>query len=124
MINCFCGKTVDFENCCQPLLQDHIQAISAEQLMRSRYSAYCVANATYLINTTHQSTRKFHNRNEILNWATTNRWLKLEILSTTETTVEFKAQYQDENRRTQIHHEKSTFIFENGQWYYVDGVFY
>lgn len=124
MTNCFCGKNTEFENCCQPLLENRHKATTAEQLMRSRYAAYCVANANYLIATTHQSERKHHNETDILDWAQSNSWIKLEVIASTETSVEFKAHFRDENQRIQIHHEKSTFVFENGQWYYVDGVFY
>ena len=38
--------------------------------------------------------------------------------------VEFKAYYLDENKTSQIHHEKSTFIYFQNNWYYVDGKFY
>lgn len=51
-------------------------------------------------------------------------YLKLEIITSTENTVEFKSYYLDESMKAQIHHEKSTFIFENGNWFYVDGIFF
>ena len=50
--------------------------------------------------------------------------LKLEIIAANETTVEFKAFYLDENLKAPIHHEKSTFVFEEGRWFYVDGIFF
>lgn len=92
--------------------------------MRSRYSAYVLQKADYLIQTTHISKRKLYNKNEILLWAKANTWLKLEIVHAEENQVEFMAYYFDENLVGQIHHEKSTFKQEKGVWYYVDGVFY
>ena len=124
MKNCFCGNSATFNECCKPLLDHSHQATSAEQLMRSRYSAYCISNSTYLLATTHQSVRNQHSENDILAWAKANKWSKLEIISTSENLVEFKAYYVDQFKNTQIHHEKSTFIFENRNWFYVDGVFY
>lgn len=124
MTNCYCGTFLSFENCCQPIINEVQKATTPEQLMRSRYSAYCIHNADYLVKTTHSSTRKFHQIADILQWSEANHWLKLEIISTTGTTVEFKAYYLDVNLKRTIHHEKSTFLFENGKWFYVDGIFY
>ena len=47
--------------------------------------------------------------------------VKLEVFTVTETTVTFKAYFLDENLKTQVHYEHSTFKFENGNWFYVDG---
>lgn len=122
--NCYCGNLLAFENCCQPIIYGSKKATSAEELMRSRYSAYCTQEADYLVNTTHLSTRKFHKKAAILDWSQSNNWLKLEIIAVSEITVEFKAFYLDENGKVQMHHEKSTFVFENGSWFYVDGIFF
>lgn len=124
MQQCYCGSKLSFENCCQPVIAGIQNAVVAEQLMRSRYSAYCVQAADYLVATTHASTRKFHKKAAILEWSKSNSWLKLEIISSTENTVEFKAFYLDESLKAQTHHEKSTFVCENGSWFYVDGVFF
>ncbi|WP_395048050.1 YchJ family protein [Flavobacterium sp.] len=100
---------------------DTQKAPTAESLMRSRYSAYCVQNIDYILATTHISTRKFHDKEETLAFASQNKWIKLEIVNATETMVEFKAFYIDSNLKSQIHHEKSTFQKEEGSWFYVDG---
>lgn len=96
--------------------------------MRSRYSAYAVAAVEYLLKTTHSSTRKFHDRQAIEQWAKNSRWQKLEIISTSkgtradrEGTVEFKAYYLDAENRPQMHHEQSNFRRELGKWFFVDG---
>lgn len=91
--------------------------------MKSRYSAYATHQADYLWNTTHESQRKYYSKADILLWATANDWQKLEIISATENTVEFKAFFLDEKKQNQIHHECSTFKQENGSWFYVDGKF-
>lgn len=123
MTNCFCGASVSFENCCEPYIKGSKNAPTAETLMRSRYSAFATGAADYLMNTTHSSKRKLHNKSEILAWSQFNQWLRLEILAVTETTVTFNAYYLDENLKAQIHYEHSTFKLENGKWFYVDGVY-
>lgn len=122
--NCYCGLNQTFENCCEPFLKRVKNAPTAEKLMRSRYCAYVVGNADYLLETTHKSTRKYHFKSDVLEWSKSNKWVKLEIIISSETIVEFKAYFLDFNFRPQIHHEKSTFKFENEKWYYVDGIFY
>ena len=123
-IECYCCSTKQFEDCCEPIIKDSEKATTAEALMRSRYSAYASHQADYLVATTHISQRKHYPKTEILNWATTNKWLKLEIVKTTENTVEFKAYFSDNTLQNHIHHELSTFVFENGSWFYVDGQFF
>jgi SEC-C motif-containing protein len=91
--------------------------------MRSRYSSFATGAADYLVNTTHISKRRFHNKKDILDWSQANKWLKLEVLASTENTVTFKAYYLDENLKAQVHYEHSTFKLENGIWFYVDGEF-
>jgi SEC-C motif domain protein len=121
MTNCFCGTTNSFQNCCEPYLKGMAHVATAEKLMRSRYSAFATGAADYLVNTTHISKRRFHNKKDILAWSQSNTWLKLEVLDRTENTVTFRAYYLDENLKAQIHYEHATFKLENGKWFYVDG---
>jgi len=120
---CFCDTGLLFEDCCGLYLQNNQKVPTALALMRSRYSAYATHNGDYLLKTTHISERKYYSKAEILKWATANTWQKLEILSFTENTVEFKAYFLDSNQKLQVHYEFSTFKFENDAWYYVDGKF-
>lgn len=122
---CYCGTSKAFKECCEIYINGIQNAPTAEALMRSRYAAYASHNADYLVATTHISQREHHSKKDILDWATANNWLRLEILKTTENTVEFKAYYLNkEQQQSYIHHEKSTFIFENESWFYVDGTFH
>ena len=121
---CYCGSDVLFSSCCEIYIKGIEKAPTAEKLMRSRFSAYATQSVDYLINTTHISTRKIHKRSEILIWAKSNQWIKLEIISYATSVVEFKAHYLDSNFKLKIHHEKSFFLQENGAWFYVDADFY
>ena len=118
---CPCGSGHTFTNCCEPYIKGALKAPTAEALMRSRYTAYVVHSADYLWDTTAPKERRHHNKAAILEWSKSNQWLKLEVLNATETTVEFNAYYLDNLLQAQVHHEKSTFVKEQGSWYYVDG---
>ncbi len=124
MAVCYCGNMASFESCCEPFIIGVQKARSAEQLMRSRYSAYCTQAANYLVQTTHKSTRQFHKKSDILEWSVSNKWMRLEIIKSAEFIVEFKAFFTDENNESSLHHEKSTFTFDGGKWFYVDGIFF
>jgi SEC-C motif-containing protein len=121
--SCFCGSAIPFQDCCQKYIDGIEKAPTALALMKSRYSAYATHQADYLLNTTHSSQRIYCSKAEILNWATANEWQKLEIISSTENTVEFKAYFLDKNKVNRVHYEFSTFKKENGSWFYVDGKF-
>ena len=130
-MNCYCCSGKEFEDCCQPFINGIAKPETAEELMRSRYSAYATVGVDYLLRTTHPSARKFHNAESIEQWAKSNSWQKLEIISTTDGglkdkkgMVEFKAYYLDEHQQLQIHHEYSNFLKELGKWFFVDGKIY
>ncbi|MEO7976792.1 MAG: YchJ family metal-binding protein [Flavobacterium sp.] len=118
---CFCDTGLLFADCCGLYLEKDQKAPTALALMRSRYSAYATHNADYLLQTTYISERQYYSKAEILKWATSNKWLQLEILFYKENKVEFNAYFLDENKKSQIHHEFSTFKFENGAWFYLEG---
>ena len=120
---CPCCSELFFADCCEPLLLKKRSAATAEQLMRSRYSAYAVRNIDYLVSTTHSTTRHRFSKKDIEAWAISNKWLKLEIIESLPTKVEFKAHYIHGVDPVAIHHERSTFVFENDKWFYVDGSF-
>ena len=121
---CYCGSSNSYKECCEKFINSSQNASTAEALMRSRYSAYATQAVSYLIATTAVFQRKLLIKSDILEWSQSNKWNKLEIIAATENTVEFKAYYTDSNNLSYIHHEKSTFIIEDGKWYYVDGEFY
>lgn len=123
MKSCYCGSDQPFSKCCNPIIKGIVNADTAEELMRSRYSAYVVCAPDYLIATTHVSQRPQLSRQEIEQWAKTNVWKKLEIVKADTFSVEFKAYFRDRSGKNQVHHEKSTFTFEGEKWFYVDGIF-
>ena len=121
---CYCGSSNSYKECCEKFINSSQNAPTAEALMRSRYSAYATQAVGYLIESTAVLQSKLLIKSDILEWSQSNKWNKLEIIEATENTVEFKAYYTDSNNLSYIHHEKSTFIIEDGKWCYVDGEFY
>ena len=127
METCPCGSELDFEACCLPLLKGERQAVTAEQLMRSRYSAYVRGEVGYLFTSLHPDHRADFDEKATRAWAENADWHKLEILGTsgggpedTEGTVEFAASYTEKGIRRD-HHEVSAFRKQAGTWYFVSG---
>ena len=122
---CPCGSTAFYKKCCHIIHLDITKAITAQQLMQSRYTAFTLAMGNYLMESHHTSTRPVSEKKDIVNWAKSVKWEKLEILSTTkglqsdtEGTVEFKAFFHDKAVLECIH-ENSTFVKEDGHWVYL-----
>lgn len=124
-MNCFCGNSKSYANCCEIAHKNSANAKTAEQLMRSRYSAFVLANGDYLMATHHKSTRPIKEKKNIVKWAKSVQWIRLEVLKTSkgsendvEGIVTFNA-YFFENGNVDVIHEKSAFVKENNQWFYL-----
>lgn len=119
--SCYCGNALSYTNCCKRIHLDQKEAVTAEQLMRARYSAFVVQNIEFLHTSFHPTTRPFQNKKEIEIWAKESKWMQLLILKSTRHLIEFEAHYLDAHLELQIHHERSNFKQVQGVWYYVDG---
>lgn len=121
---CPCGLG-NYASCCEPLHLGQQSAQTAEQLMRSRYSAFAKFQIDYLKNTTAIGQQSALDLPAIAAWSKANQWLQLEILQSNEkldkkhALVEFKAHYHD-GKKADIHHEISHFVCHDGQWYFLD----
>lgn len=119
---CYCGTSLPYSDCCQPLHQGQAKAKTAAQLMRSRYCAFVVCDDAYLQFSHHGST---YQSELYATLAQDNpQWLRLEVLSSEEkgsqAWVEFKAFYVAGDGESCLH-ERSRFIRQAGHWKYVDG---
>ena len=90
--------------------------------MRSRYVAYALELAPYLLATWHASTRP---ASLSLETEPRPRWIGLAIQrhesqGEDQATVEFVARYRIVGRAHRMH-ETSQFVREDGRWFYVDG---
>ena len=119
---CPCESGRSYENCCQPYIEQMSNAPTAENLMRSRYTAFVLKNEDYLRYSWHPD----HCPADIrLNENT--KWLGLKIKSVTaggETDdtgeVEFIARSKHNGKANRLHETSRFTRFEN-HWVYVDG---
>ncbi len=117
------GRTLGHAQCCGRYLADFAgtPAPDAETLMRSRYSAFVLERADYLLATWHASTRPSQ-----VSFDPGVKWLGLEVkqhrpIDATQAEVEFVARQRDKSGRAVRLHERSRFVREDGRWFYVDG---
>ncbi|WIX75219.1 YchJ family metal-binding protein [Amycolatopsis carbonis] len=117
---CPCGLPQLYAECCGRFHDSRQTAPTAELLMRSRYSAFAVADPAYLLATWHPDTRP-----KRLRLDDGQEWTGLDILGGTgggllqnEGTVEFRAHYRFRGHDDTLH-ENSRFVREAGQWFYV-----
>lgn len=122
---CPCISGEKYSECCQPLHEGKQHAKTAEQLMRSRYSAFYLGLVDYLIETLATEQRKSDDQAVLQNTIDNTQWLGLKILKhqqkAEQAFVEFIAFYQDEGI-AQLH-ERSSFIKKEGKWFYQTGEF-
>lgn len=113
-MTCPCGLPQPYDDCCGPYHRGEAAAPTPERLMRSRYSAFAVGDAAYLLRTWHPSTRP---RALTLDGT---RWLHLEVLAHTgglldaEGSVRFRA-----HSTGGVVEEDSRFVRDGGRWAYV-----
>ena len=117
---CYCKSGLPFSECCEPILRVEKIPTSALELMRSRYSAYCVGDVNYLQATTHDHTWSDEELKFIQDWSDNSFWQHLEIIESSDDMVEFKAYYIYDHVQ-HVHHERSTFAKINDMYKYVDG---
>jgi SEC-C motif-containing protein len=126
---CPCGGArsgATFDECCGPLLSGARQATTAVELMRSRFTAYALADGDHLYRTWHPSTRPAHVDTDP--WV---HWVDLTIVDTEDGgvgddtgAVEFRARWVagvGSTRQQGELHERSRFSRRAGRWFYVDG---
>jgi SEC-C motif-containing protein len=123
-IPCPCGaKGQVYGQCCGRFIEDGEIPHTAQELMRSRYSAYTLGKDDYLKATWHPSRRPAEERLSDPDV----KWLGLEVRKHVpmedKAEVEFVARYRANGRAYRLH-ETSRFARENGQWFYVDGSFH
>ena len=117
---CPCGSTLLFNACCQLFITQKKFPNTAEQLMRSRFSAYAIKNGQYIFETYGATQRLKQSVSDIQSWADECSWLALVVHESSESTVEFTAFYVVDNTLCELR-EKSNFALEQGQWRYIDG---
>ena len=125
MTLCPCCSNKKYADCCGRFIDGSQYPATPEELMRSRYTAFTEANIDYIVATMKSKAAENFDALEAKQWAQKVKWTKLDVIKSnhhgTQGTVEFIAYFIDDNEE-QIVHELSEFRFENGHWYYVDGI--
>jgi SEC-C motif-containing protein len=125
---CPCGRqagkrALPYAQCCGRYLDnfDAAPAPDAESLMRSRYTAFVLERADYLLATWHAG-----HRPASIDFDPGVKWLGLDVrshrqLDETHAEVEFVARQKSPGSPAVRLHERSRFVREAGRWFYVDG---
>ena len=120
---CPCGNALPYADCCGRYHAgpSHLQAPTAQALMRSRYSAFVLGLNDYLLATWHPSTRPASLDADPPGL----RWLGLTVKAEQQqdadhATVEFVARSKLGGRAHRLH-ELSRFVREGARWLYLDG---
>lgn len=123
---CPCKSQLNYGICCRPLHFGQEKPKTAEQLMRSRYSAYFFRKVDYLVETTHPDTRAPSLREELQKTIYQANWSFLTILGKTRGgeldkagKVDFVAEYFVNGEPLELH-ECSRFKRYKGVWKYLD----
>lgn len=123
-MQCPCGSGKSYADCCQMAHTDIKNVTTAEQLMRSRYSAFVLAKVDYL-NLSQTSKMTKVEKRELKHWTKSVQWQKLVVKSTDKGTaldttgkVEFEAFFVENGQPNSIA-ENSDFRKEEGIWNYV-----
>ena len=127
---CPCGSGASYGHCCGPLHQGAQRAATAEQLMRSRYSAFALNQVDYLIATHPEpGTPVAQRRRELRASCEQTRWLGLRITAVeagaegdVRGRVSFEASFAAAGQRQCF---KETSLFQrrgeqpDGDWLYI-----
>ncbi len=125
---CPCTSKKPYDRCCGPFHSGTASPETAEQLMRSRFSAYALAKVDYLISTRPKAKQVDEDREELALYCKSVSCVGLKIVGKEmggkgddTGVVTFHASLQTNGRRS-LHIETSSFAREQGKWVYVDGV--
>lgn len=132
--DCPCQSGKQYSKCCRPFLTGKNLPGTPENLMRSRYTAFCNKDTDYLIATLAPEKRDTlaltdRLRRDLAATMAATQWLGLRVIASGRESgtgdpesgfVEFTAFFEQKETFGQLH-ERSAFIRMEGRWYYRDG---
>lgn len=126
-MSCHCGRAASYADCCQKIHSQKLNAATAEDLMRARYSAFVVGDIDFIMKTHLGEDKDDADREALETWSKESEWLGLEVVATEKGSekdktgvVEFKAKFKA-GGETHSHHERATFQKIDGHWFFEDG---
>lgn len=125
---CPCGSGKNYSNCCAPIISGGQKALTAEDLMRARYSAYAMHEIAFIASSClKENDEDSIDMDETRRWSEESEWLGLRIVRTekggvndTEGLVEFTATFKKKGLKD-VHKEQATFVKKDGNWLYSAG---
>ena len=124
---CPCGSGKKYGECCEPIIKNTSKALTAESLMRARYTAYVVHEIDFIINSCEEGEGIADiDKKATEDWSRNSTWNGLKIRTEKgqegddEGVVEFTADYTLKQMHD-VHHEVAAFKKINGEWKYVAG---
>lgn len=124
---CPCGSGKKYDECCGAIISGAKKAETAEELMRSRYSAYVAHEIDYIVRTCTVDEQNAIDVEETRKWSEESEWQGLKIIKTdkggpqdSEGVVDFSATYSRKGLRD-VHLERAFFKKVNGEWLYESG---
>lgn len=123
---CPCYSNLAFTDCCQPYLQDKKNPETALALMRSRYTAYTLADINYIMKTMRGAALEKFDYSSAKQWAESVKWEGLRVIRSIQKSeqiafVEFIAYFYSHDQ-TRVIYEMSEFHLMQGRWFYTSGV--
>ncbi len=122
MKKCPCGNDNTYDNCCGRFIKGTAIPGTPEELMRSRYTAYTIANTDYIFATMKSPAADGFDAASARKWARKIHWLHLQVLNTsiegTTGYVEFIATFLEQHIKQEMR-ELSEFHLIDGRWYYT-----
>jgi SEC-C motif-containing protein len=119
---CPCGSGRSAAECCLPVIRRERSAATAEELMRSRYTAFTTGDVDWIMESHHPDTVGEIDRDEVAQWSSASEWLGLKIRDTeaggpddAEGSVTFRARYKVQGQQVD-HVERAHFERDNGEW--------
>ena len=128
-LSCPCCSGKEYNFCCKPYHEGKV-AEHAEELMRSRYSAYALNIPDYIIQTTHPASSQYQDdlkamRRSISTFSSKHQFVSLKVLDAREkndqATVTFTASLMKKKEDASFT-EKSLFLKQGGKWLYKGGI--
>lgn len=125
---CPCGSSKDYTACCEPIIKGTSLALTAEDLMRARYSAYVKQEIDFIVDSCEAANgERDIDLKATRSWSEDSTWYGLNILRTEkggaedeEGLVEFQATYSRKGLKD-VHHEIGYFKKIDGKWLYSTG---
>ncbi len=126
-LDCPCGSRKAYGSCCGQFHNGLKFPETAEELMRSRYSAYAINNLIYIKNTMQGKAAQGFSENDFDAQKDSHQLLGLDVLrhvkdkkNPNHAYVEFRALHHYHGKYSVIQ-ELSEFIKTEGKWFYIDG---